>query len=95
MVADSFAADLQPASFELVYCRNGLRLSTKAYWRRSLLRFHELLSPGGALLLENVNASGVQNEVDELLAECEFVPLVSGAVRAVSRKYVIGMWSWG
>jgi SAM-dependent methyltransferase len=92
---DWFAADLPPGAFGVVHCRNSLRCSTKPYWRRSLRRFHELLSPGGVLLLENVNAIGIQDEVEGLLAECGFVPLAAGAVREPASKYVVGMWPTG
>jgi SAM-dependent methyltransferase len=95
IAGDWFAADLRPGAFGLVHCRNSLRCSTKPYWRRSLLRFHELLSPGGVLLLENVNAIGIQGEVEELLAECGLVPLSAGVGRKLSAKYVIGMWPTG
>jgi hypothetical protein len=53
-----------------------------------------LLAPGG-LLLENVNAIGIQDEVEELLAECGFVPLPSGEVREMSARYAIAMWPTG
>jgi SAM-dependent methyltransferase len=92
---DWFTADLRPQSFGVVHCRNSLRCSTKPYWRRSLHRFHELLSPGGVFLLENVNAIGIQDEVEELLAECEFVPLMVGASREPVAKHVISTWPTG
>ena len=95
MAGDWLAASLQAATFGVVHCRNSLRCSTKPYWRRSLHRFHELLLPGGVLLLENVNAIGIQEEVEELLAACGFVPLAAGARRELSAKYVIGMWPTG
>jgi hypothetical protein len=79
----------------VVHCRNSLRCSTKPYWRRSLRRFHELLSPGGVLLLENVNAIGIQDEVEGLLAECGFVPLAAGAAREPTPKYVLAVWPTG
>ncbi|MFO0796911.1 MAG: methyltransferase domain-containing protein [Gemmataceae bacterium] len=94
-VGDWSTADLPAGSFGVVHCRNSLRCSTKPYWRRSLRQFHELLSPGGLLLLETVNAIGVQDEVDELLAECGFVPYTSGTNREASYKYFRGMWPTG
>jgi SAM-dependent methyltransferase len=95
LAADWFADSLQPGAFGVVHCRNSLRLSPKPYWRRSLRRFHELLSPGGVLLLENVNAIGIQNEAEELLEECGYVPLAPDAPRNESCKYVVGMWPTG
>ena len=92
---DWLTANLSAGIFGLVHCRNSLRCSTKSYWRRSLLRFHELLSPGGVLLLENVNAIGIQTEVEELLAECGFVSLAAGAFREPVARYVIAMWPTG
>ncbi len=95
IVGDWCSPALRPGVFSMVYCRNGLRCSVKPYWRRSLRRFHELLAPGGVLLLENVNAIGIQDEVEELLADCEFLPPPSGTPREASSKYVIGMWPTG
>ena len=95
LAGDWFAGNLRPEAFGLVHCRNSLRSSTKPYWRDSLCRFHELLSPGGVLLLENVNAIGIQDEVEELLSECRFVPLAAGGSREPSARYVIGMWPTG
>jgi SAM-dependent methyltransferase len=95
IVGDWLTADLGPGVFGVVHCRNNLRCSTKPYWRRSLRRFHELLSPGGVLLLENVNAIGILDEVEELLTESGFVPLVAGASREPSIKYVVAMWPTG
>jgi SAM-dependent methyltransferase len=92
---DWLVADLEAGSFGVVHCRNSLRCSTKPYWRRSLHRFHDLLSPGGVLLLENVNAIGIQAEVEELLTECGFIPLVAANVRKPAGKYVIAMWPTG
>ena len=94
-VGDWLTADLPAEGFGVVHCRNSLRCSTKSYWRLSLQRFHELLSPGGLLLLETVNAVGVQDEVGELLAECGFVPLTADISREASCKYVRGMWPTG
>jgi len=65
IAGDWFEKDLPPGAFGVVHCRNSLRCATKPYWRRSLDRFRELLSPGGVLLLENVNAIGIQDEVEE------------------------------
>jgi chemotaxis methyl-accepting protein methylase len=95
LAGDWLAADLPAGSFGVVHCRNSLRCSTRPYWRRSLRRFHELLSPGGVLLLENVNAIGIQDEVEELLAECGFVPLPTAAARAGVARYVVGLWPTG
>ena len=47
------------------------------------------------LLLENVNAFGIKDEVDELLTECDFVPLKGGVNRERPNKYVIDMWPSG
>jgi SAM-dependent methyltransferase len=95
IAGDWYATDLPPGSFGVVHCRNSLRCSTKPYWRRSLRRFHELLSPGGVVRLENVNAIGIRDEVEELLAECGFVPLAAGAAREPASKYVVSMWPTG
>lgn len=92
---DWLSDNLRPGSYELIYCRNGLHFSTKPYWRRSLKRFHQLLAPGGCLLLENINAIGILPEVRTLLDECDFVPLKKGAVREPSRKFVFSMWPTG
>jgi SAM-dependent methyltransferase len=94
-VGDWFTADLPSGGFGVVYCRNSLRCSTKSYWQQSLQRFRELLSPGGVLLLETVNAVGIQDEVDGLLAECGFVPLSAGTSRGASCKYIRGVWPTG
>lgn len=82
-------------AFGAVHSRNGLRLFTKPYWRQSLRRFRELLAPGGLPVMENVNAIGIHNEVDELLAECDLVPLPEGAGREPNRRYVLGLWPTG
>jgi SAM-dependent methyltransferase len=95
LAADWFTPDLRPGAFGVVHCRNSLRCSTKPYWRGSLERFHELLAPGGVLLLEHVNAIGIQDEAEELLAKCGFVPLPSKAAREMSAKHVVAMWPTG
>jgi SAM-dependent methyltransferase len=95
ITGDWFDECLPLGSFGIVHCRNSLRCSTKPYWRRSLLRFRELLKPGGILLLENVNAIGIQFEVEELIAECGFVPLASSTTREPPDKYVNAMWPTG
>jgi SAM-dependent methyltransferase len=92
---DWFSADLRPGSFALVYCRNALRCSTKPYWRRSLGRFHELLSPGGVLVLENVNAIGIMDEVEGLLAAGGFVSLATPDGRTADGRHVLTMWPTG
>jgi hypothetical protein len=92
---DWFDAYLQLGAFGVVYCRNSLRCSTKPYWRRALRRFHELLSPGGLLLLEHVNAIGIQDEVEDQLAECGFLDAAPGAARQPAARYVIDMWPTG
>jgi SAM-dependent methyltransferase len=95
LAGDWCSVDLPPGAFDLVYCRNSLRCSTKSYWRRSLCRFHELLSPGGILLLETVNAIGIQEEVGQLLTQCGFTRLGRGACREASGRFVIDMWPTG
>lgn len=47
---------LQPGSFDVVVCLNGVRCSPQEMWEKSLLRFHELLAPDGLLVLSNLNA---------------------------------------
>ena len=93
--SDWFDTNLQPAMFGIIYCRNSLRCSTKKYWRRSLDRFYELLLPGGILLLENVNAIGIQYEMEDLLEECGFVQFVAELDRTPSNRYVFSMWPTG
>jgi SAM-dependent methyltransferase len=95
LASDWFSEDLRPDTFGVIHCRNSLRCSVKPYWRRSLRRFHELLLGGGVLLLENVNAIGIQDEVEELLAECGFQVLPAGTSRETFTKYVIAMWPTG
>jgi SAM-dependent methyltransferase len=95
VTGDWLSADLPVESFAVVHCRNSLRCSTRPFWRRSLRRFYRLLAPGGVLILENVNAIEIQYDVEELLLECGFVPLASGASRGPPRKYAISMWPTG
>ena len=94
VAGDWFDSALRPGSFGIVYCRNSLRCSIKSYWRRSLLRFRELLSPRGVLLLETVIAIGIRGEVNQLIEECQFVPLPA-AHRSREHKNVIAMWPTG
>jgi SAM-dependent methyltransferase len=94
LAGDWFDVDLPLGGFAMVHCRNSLRCATRPYWRRSLCRFHELLSAGGMLLLENVNAIGIDEDVAELLTECGFVPLEPGTRRGTAR-YVLSMWPTG
>jgi hypothetical protein len=79
----------------VVICRNGLRGATKPNWRRSPLRFRDLLVPGGVLLLETQNAVEIQEEVEVLLDECGFAPWVGEARRDSSAKYWIALWPTG
>jgi hypothetical protein len=95
ITGDWLVTDLSPGTFGVVHCRNSLRRSTKPYWRRTLRRFHELLSPTGVLVLENLNAIDIQDELEELLVECGFVPLAAGAVRNPTAKYVVAVWPTG
>jgi 2-polyprenyl-3-methyl-5-hydroxy-6-metoxy-1,4-benzoquinol methylase len=94
VAADWFDATLEPETFGVVYCRNSLRCSTKVYWRRSLQRFRGLLSPGGVLLLETLNAIGIQPEVEELIAESGFVTWPARE-RLMSSKYLLAAWPTG
>jgi len=66
LTGDWFDLDLPLGGFAMVHCRNSLGCAIKPYWQRSLSRFHELLSPGGILLLENVNAIDIQDELEEV-----------------------------
>lgn len=93
LVGDWLTADLPPSG--VVICRNGLRGATKPNWRRSLLRFHDLLVPGGVLLLETQNALAIQGEVEDLLDECGFTRLVAGVERDPSVRYRIDFWPTG
>ncbi len=92
---DWFAPDLRVGTFDVVHCRNSLRCSAKPYWRRSLRRFYELLAAGGMLLLDNINAFEIQEEVVDLLGECGFVSHVNGTSRELAKKYVVAMWPSG
>jgi len=92
-VGDWLTADLP--SFGVICCRNSLRCSTKAHWRRSLLRFHDLLVPGGLLILETHNALDIQEEVEVLLDECGFTRLIAGAERDPCVRYRIDCWPTG
>ena len=92
---DWFDEALPRGSFGVIHCRNALRCSTKPYWRRSLLRFRELLAPCGMLLLENVNAGGIPCEVERLLNECRFIPLHRAEETDPDRRYVIARWPTG
>jgi SAM-dependent methyltransferase len=92
---DWLTADLSPGSFGIVHCCNGLRCSTKPYWRASLRRFHDLLVPGGLLILETLNAIGIMDEVEELLAECSFLTPMPGRARHPAYKYVVSLWPTG
>jgi SAM-dependent methyltransferase len=95
LAGDWFSADLRAESFGLIYCRNALRCSTKPYWRRSLRRFHELLAPGGVLVLETVNALGIMDEVEEMLGPCGFVFPTPATGREPAGKYAVTMWPTG
>lgn len=95
LLADWFSCELQPSSFRIIYCRNSLRCSTKPYWRQSLQRFHQLMSPEGVLLIETVNAIAIMDEVNELLSECGFVPLRADTNRTPEHKYSMCMWPTG
>jgi SAM-dependent methyltransferase len=95
IAGDWFDAQLTPGAFDAIYCRNSLRCSTKAYWRQSLRRFHDLLLPAGVLLLENVNAIGIRDEVEQLLGECAFASVAPGVSRTAPSKYVVSVWPTG
>lgn len=92
---DWFSSELTLATFDVIYCRNALRGSLKPYWRRSLVRFYELLAPGGVLLLENVNAIGIYDEVQELLGEVGFSRITDAKPRVQSERYVVSKWPTG
>lgn len=92
---DWFSSELEAACFNVIYCRNALRGSLKPYWRRSLIRFRELLSPGGVLLLENVNAFGIKDEVSVLLSETGFRRLTKDQERETTERYVMTSWPTG
>jgi 2-polyprenyl-3-methyl-5-hydroxy-6-metoxy-1,4-benzoquinol methylase len=81
--------------FDLIYCRNSLRCSLKVYWRCSLRCFWELLVPGGVLLLETLNAIGIQDEVEELLAECGFTTVPETGDHPPPDRYVFAIWPTG
>jgi SAM-dependent methyltransferase len=102
LIGDWLTLELPPQSFDVVRCFNSLRHSTKAYWHQSLLRFHELLAPGGILLLENLNVFDRQFELETIYRECGFTEIDfdyfhSGEpiARVSSAKYVISIWPTG
>ncbi|KAA3614191.1 MAG: methyltransferase domain-containing protein [Calditrichaeota bacterium] len=95
LVMDWFSDKLRPKSFDFVYCRNALRCSTKPYWRKSLKRFNELLKPGGTLILETLNAIGIQDEVRALFKEYKFVKPKLDESRNKTNKYIIDDWPTG
>jgi SAM-dependent methyltransferase len=98
---------LPAGGFGLIYCRNSLRCATKPYWRQSLQRFHDLLAPGGILLLETLNAIDIREEVEEMIREQSFTFMANSnpgfqrvareqpAARASDRKDVLADWSTG
>lgn len=93
-VDDWFSPALTDESFDVIYCRNSLRRSIKSYWRRSLLRFRELLAPGGVLLLENVNVFEIRDEAETLITECGFQPAGS-EITDDSVKRILSVWPTG
>ncbi len=95
LLCDWFSDCLPPNSYGVIHCRNSLRGSTKPYWRRSLQRFHELLQPGGLLLLEHVNAIGIRTEVEALLTECGFTPWKRAEPRNPANRHVLATWPTG
>ncbi len=94
-VGDWFTLDLAIGGFDVIHCQNSLRRSTAEYWRRSLLRFHELLKPGGVLLLQTVNVLEIHEEVFNLLDQCGFVEHLPDTNRKPSSKYFISIWPTG
>jgi len=50
---------------------------------------------GGVLLLETQNAIGIQGEVEVLLDESGFTPLLPGVRRDPSVKYRMDVWPTG
>ncbi len=90
---------LDPSSvcgpFDFIRCDNGLRQSTKPYWRKTLSRFYELLGKGGVLLLETVNAVGIEEEVKEIVDEIGFHRLHDSENRHADRKNVLERWPTG
>ena len=94
-VGDWLRADLPTGSFHLIHCAGGLRCSRKSYWRTTLRRFRDLLAPGGLLLLESVNAIGIMEEAEGLIADCGLVPWRPGEVRDAGKAYIRTMWPTG
>jgi len=80
--------------FSMIVCRNGLRLSTKPYWRRSLRSFFRLLDPGGLLVIQTINAIGIRGEVDAMLQQEGFCNLTHDR-REPDKRYVAGLWPTG
>ena len=91
--ADWHDKPLVRGEFEFIYCANSLRRSTKSYWRETLLRFFDLLSPDGTLILETVNAIGIQSEVQEILCDVGYSPLTDAP--APNSKHVLEFWPTG
>ncbi len=103
LTRDWFDDSLGPGSFEVIYACNSLRLSRKLYWQRSLARFHDLLAPGGLLIVLNQNAVAVNAEVISLVDDQGFF-LVDGQRGVIDdpengpqpgQKRFVGLWPTG
>jgi len=91
--ADWHDKPLVNGEFDFIYCANSLRRSTKPYWRETLSRFFDLLSPDGTLILETVNAIGIQSEVRGILRDVGYCPLTDNPMP--NNKYVLEFWPTG
>lgn len=91
---DWLTADLP--TFGVIYCGNGLGGATRAHWAQSLRRFYDRLLPGGVLLLQHQNAMYIRGEVEQLLLDGGFTPLLGDAgPRSPAAKYVLDVWPTG
>jgi SAM-dependent methyltransferase len=95
MYADWHDDCLQAEYYDLILCRNSLCRSYKKYWRSSLKRFRELLKDGGVLILTNINAIGIMEEVQELLREANFTKWTREEEALPGVRRVCDVWPTG
>lgn len=92
-------------SFDLIYCCNGLRVSTKGYWFRTLTRFYEQLAPGGIVAVRTLNAIDLFEDVRDMAKLVGFEILrpdyrphcdpLPASLRDPAKKYFLGYWPTG
>ena len=81
---------LPKEAFNIIFCDKGLRRATKNYWLRSLIKFRQLLSPGGILIIDNGTWYGIPHDVRECFSQFGYTFLESGTIRIQSKKYIYG-----